>query len=72
MYAPLPPGETNMMKLLELTILIVALINTVWLEWSILKHAGLVCALFFGGFFFLPWGTVAALAFLPRDGLRWE
>ncbi|KAF0217350.1 MAG: hypothetical protein FD174_3316 [Geobacteraceae bacterium] len=59
-----------MMKIFELSILIAALTNTAWLEWAILKHAGLLCALFFGGFFLLPWGTVAALAFLPRDSMR--
>ncbi|HEY6873395.1 MAG TPA: hypothetical protein VI298_11785 [Geobacteraceae bacterium] len=59
-----------MVKLLERTILIVALTHTAWVEWSILKHAGLLRALFFGGFFLLPFATVATLAFLPHGGLR--
>jgi hypothetical protein len=61
-----------MMKILKLLIIIAVLTNSVWTGWAILKHAGLLWALFFGGFIFLPWGATAALAFLPRGSLRCE
>ena len=49
-----------MLKALELMILIASLTDTAWLEWAILKHAGPLWALFFGGFFLLPWSAVVA------------
>lgn len=58
-----------MMKTIRITMLVGALTFTVWLECSILKDAGILWALFFGGFFFLPWATTAAVAILKRTRL---
>ena len=58
-----------MMKTIRITFLAGALIFTAWLECSILKHAGVLWGLFFGGFFFLPWATAAAVAMLRRTRL---
>jgi hypothetical protein len=60
------------MKILKLSILLTVLTNSASLGWAILKHADLLWALFFGGFIFLPWGAMAALAFLPRGSLSCE
>lgn len=58
-----------MMKVFQITMLVGALTFTVSLECAILKDGGILWALFFGGFFLLPWTTSAAIAMLRRTRL---
>jgi hypothetical protein len=58
----------GLLKLTGWAVLLLAFINGVWVEWSVLKSGGLFWGLFFG-LFLVPFALFATLGLLPRKPL---
>lgn len=53
-----------MLKWISQVVFALTLAHTAWVEWSVLKSAGILWGLFFG-MFFIPFALSATLAIFP-------